>query len=267
MPGQTGGGDEGTAMMEIIYDMAPGANLYCVTALPTITKFAQNIHDLRAAGCDIIVDDVFYFVETPFKDGQTGAVISTTDGGVVIQAVNDVVANGALYFSSAGNEGNLDDGTSGTYEGDFSPMASSAPLPAGNVHNFSGTPYDTITLTGSPIDLFWADPLGGSSNDYDLYVLNSTSTAVLASSTNIQNGTQDPFEQVSFQPSGSRIVVFQKSGANNRFFHLGNIRGRLAVAHSRETHRHPAASWASTVAPAPAPGPFPNPFNPSNEVG
>ena len=266
LPGQTGAGDEGTAMMEIIYDMAPGANLYFATALPTITNFAQNIHDLRAAGCDIIVDDVFYFVETPFQDGQTGAVISTTNGGVVIQAVNDVVANGALYFSSAGNEGNLDDGTSGTYEGDFSPMASSAPLPAGNVHNFSGTPYDTITLTGSPIDLFWADPLGGSSNDYDLYVLNSTSTAVLASSTNIQSGTQDPFEQVSFQPSGSRIVVFQKAGANNRFFHLGNIRGRLAVATSGETHGHSAASGAYTVAATPARGPFPNPFNPSNVV-
>src|SRR5260370_27012954 len=100
LPGQTGAGDEGTAMMEIIYDMAPGANLYFATALPTITNFAQNIHDLRAAGCDIIVDDVFYFVETPFQDGQTGAVISTTNGGGVIQAVNDVVANRAPYLSS-----------------------------------------------------------------------------------------------------------------------------------------------------------------------
>src|SRR5260370_15414201 len=119
MPGQTGGGDEGTAMMEIIYDMAPGANLCFATALPTITNFAQNIHDLRAAGCDIIVYDVFYFVETPFQDGQTGALISTTNGGVVIQAVNDVGAHGAPYFSSAGNQGQLEDCTSGTYEGDF----------------------------------------------------------------------------------------------------------------------------------------------------
>ena len=36
-------------------------------------SFAQNIRDLRAAGCDIIVDDVGYFVETPFQDGQAPA--------------------------------------------------------------------------------------------------------------------------------------------------------------------------------------------------
>ena len=35
------------------------------------------------------------------------------------QAVNDVTAAGALYFSSAGNSGNKNDGTSGVWEGDF----------------------------------------------------------------------------------------------------------------------------------------------------
>ena len=100
LPGQTGDGDEGTAMLELIHDIAPGAQLYFATASPTITQFAQNIRDLRTAGCDIIVDDVFYFVETPFQDGQTLAS-TTTNGGVVIQAVKDVTAAGALYFSSA----------------------------------------------------------------------------------------------------------------------------------------------------------------------
>src|SRR5262249_52733593 len=97
LPGQTGSGDEGTAMLEIIHDLAPGAQLFFATADPTITQFAQNIRDLRTAGCDIIVDDVGYFVESPFQDGQTG--VTNTNGGVVTQAVNDVVANGALYFS------------------------------------------------------------------------------------------------------------------------------------------------------------------------
>ena len=36
----------------------------------SITQFAQNIRDLRAAGCDIIVDDLLYYVESPFHDGQ-----------------------------------------------------------------------------------------------------------------------------------------------------------------------------------------------------
>ena len=119
LPGQVGGGDEGTAMMEIVHDLAPGAKLYFATAFNGVASFAQNIKDLRAAGCDIIIDDVFYFDENPFVDGQTGAALSPSNGGLILQAVNDVTAAGALYFSSAGNEGNLDDGSAGAYESDF----------------------------------------------------------------------------------------------------------------------------------------------------
>ena len=42
--------------------------------------------------------------------------LSCTDSGVQL---GDVVAAGALYFSSAANSGNKDHGTSGTWEGDF----------------------------------------------------------------------------------------------------------------------------------------------------
>ena len=38
---------------------------------------------------------------------------------LILQAVNDVTASGALYFSSAANSGNQNDGRSGTWEGDF----------------------------------------------------------------------------------------------------------------------------------------------------
>src|SRR5205814_4420180 len=119
LPGQAGTGDEGTAMLEIVHDLAPDAQLFFATGFPSITTFAQNIRNLRAAGCDIIVDDVFYFVESPFHDGQAAGVISPRNQGLVTQAVNDVTSSGALYFSSAGNLGNLDAGTSGTWEGDF----------------------------------------------------------------------------------------------------------------------------------------------------
>jgi hypothetical protein len=278
LSGQAGSGDEGTAMMEIIHDMAPGASLYFATADNSIASFAQNIRDLRAAGCNIIVDDVFYFVETPFQDGQASSVVSTSNGGVVTQAVNDVVADGALYFSSAGNEGNEDDSTSGTYEGDFSGVAAASPLPSGKVHNFGGTTYDAITSPGMQVlGLWWADPLGGSSNDYDLYVLNSTGATVLAASTNIQSGTQDPVELIgsAYAVNNNRIVVFQNTGAADRFFHLGLIRGTLAATTAGETHGHSAASGAYTVAATPAygafttgypTGPYPDPFNTGNVV-
>ena len=103
----------------------------------------------RPAGCNIIVDDVIYLDESPFEDGP------------VAQAVNTVTADGVLYFSSAGNEGNVDDGTSGTWEGDF--LASAAPDPAlspePNLHDF-GDGGNSILVEfggGNPPLLIWAE--------------------------------------------------------------------------------------------------------------
>lgn len=274
LPGQAGSGDEGTAMLEIIHDIAPGAKLFFATAFTNITSFAQNIRDLRTAGCDIIVDDVFYFVESPFQDGAPGP--TNTNGGAVIEAVNDVVADGAMYFSSAGNSGNKNDNRSGVWEGDFvDGGASAAPLPlTGNVHNFGGQNFNVILANGSLINLHWSDPLGASSNDYDLFILNSTGTAVLASSTNIQNGTQDPYEQTGTGVN-LRIVVLKKTGAAARFLHVNSNRGRLSINTDGQTHGHAgatgafgcAATPASNFAAPPNPvGPFPNPFNSGNTV-
>jgi hypothetical protein len=268
LPGQAGSGDEGTAMLEIIHDVAPGAQLFFATAFSGITSFAQNIRDLRAAGCDIIVDDVFYFVETPFQDGQAPGVVSNTNGGVVIQAVNDVTASGALYFSSAGNSGNLNDGTAGVWEGNFVDGGpTGAPLPVGSLHNFGGQNFNLLTVAGSgPINLYWSDPLGGSSNDYDLFRLNAAGTAVIGGSTNIQNGTQDPYEQMSQSTASPRIVIVKKTGAADRFLHLNANRGRFSIATAGQTHGHAAAANAYGCAATPAGAAFPNPFSSLNVV-
>ena len=271
LPGQTGTGDEGTAMLEIVHDLAPGAQLYFATAFTSLTSFAQNIRDLRAAGCDIIVDDVFYFVETPFQDGAPGP--TPTNGGAVIQAVKDVTASGALYFSSAGNSGNLDDGTAGVWEGDFADGGPTAPpIAAGNrLHTFGASTLNFITAinASAPISLYWSDPLGASSNDYDLFRLNAAGTAVAASSTNIQNGTQDPYEQVGQNITASApIVIVKKASAAPRFLHVNMNRGRLQFTTSGQTHGHSTvdAIGAYGVAGTPAVGPFPNAFSSSNVV-
>ncbi len=292
LPGQVGTGDEGTAIMEVIHDLAPGARLYFATAFTSIESFAQNIHDLRTAGCDIIVDDVSYFAETRFQDGQdpsvyactgAGCLVSDTDGGIVIQAVNDVVADGALYFSSAANSGNLDDDTAGTWEGDFvDGGAATAPLAGdGDVHVFDGsttppTTFDTITAAGGPIILNWSDPLGASANDYDLYVLNSTGTAIVGASTDTQSGSTDPVEGIGSGAdlANNRIVVVLFSG-QPRYLHVTTNRGRLAIATAGATYGHNAANQGFGVAATPAylpftigypAGPFPNPFSASNLV-
>jgi hypothetical protein len=265
LPGQAGAGDEGTAMLEIVHDLAPGAQLFFATAFSTPGTFANNIRNLRAAGCDIIVDDVFYFVESPFQDGQVPTIVSNTNGAAILQAVNDVTAAGALYFSSAGNQGNKDAGTSSCFQGDFVDGGPNALTPGGTVNNFGGgVLFDTVTqASGNATNLYWADPLGASSNDYDLYVLNSTSTAIVTASTNVQSGTQDPFEQVGATALNNRIVVFKKTGAAARFFHItinANPAGRLAITTEGTEKGHSIAANAYGVAAAPAIGPFPAAF-------
>ena len=197
VPGQVGAGeDEGTAMMEIVHDMAPGAKLFFATAGSGQVQFAANIRTLRFVyHCDIIVDDYSYFAEPVFQDG------------VLAQAVNDVTADGALYFSAAANSGNLSSGTSGTWEGDFV----NGGLTAGPINGIEGGPvplhnfgtatspqlYDVLTHAAtSGVWLHWSDPQGASTNDYDLFVFDPTGTTIKGFSIATQDGTQNPLEYV-----------------------------------------------------------------------
>ena len=255
LAGQSGvpASGEGTAMLEIVHDIAPGAQLYFASAFGGPARFAQNILNLRAAGCDIIIDDVSYgFDDVPFQDG------------LISQAVNTVSADGALYFSSAANSGNKNDGTSGTYEGDFLDAGAGTGLLAGtgNVHDFGGgATFNAATKAGSGAILYWADPLGASNNDYDLYFINPSGTAVDAASTDTQDGTQDPIEGIGPLPVGERIVVVKSSGAD-RFFHIDALRGRLTVNTEGSTRGHNAsgAPNAFSVAATDATNSAPNAF-------
>ncbi len=270
LPGQAGTGNEGTAMLEIVHDLAPGAQLFFATAFTSQASFAQNVLDLRTAGCDIIVDDVGYYREAVFQDDN------------VAQSVDTVTAAGALYFSSAGNEGNKDDNTSGVWEGDFSDSGTgtlgTVTLTGGTVHDFgAGTTNDQLTVSngGAPIGLFWSDQLGASGNDYDLYILDAGLTTVVNASTNVQDGNDDPVELSSISPAaGRRLVIFRKTGAATRALHLNSFRGRLAINTTGQTHGHSSAVEAFSVAATPAAGaiggppnptgPFPLPFNGTN---
>lgn len=238
---------EGTAMLEIVNDLAPGASLDFATASAGEAQFAYNILNLWTNGCKIICDDENYFDEPPFQDG------------IVAQAVNTVTANGVLYFSSAMNSGNADDSTSGTWEGDFVD-GGAASEEAGRLHSFGAVTYDTCTGGGQlRVDLHWADPWGASANDYDLFVLDSTGTTVVESSTGLQTGTQYPYESVGALTNGNRIVIVKYSGAG-RFIHLSTGRGSLSIATSGSTRGHMAAASAIGCAAIPANTAYPNSF-------
>ncbi len=283
LPGQAGVGDEGSAMLEIVHDVAPDAQLYFASAFNGITSFAQNIKDLKTAGCDIIIDDVSYFAETPFQKGQAPSVVSDTNGGIVTQAVVDVTAAGAFYFSSAANSGSKDKNTSGTWEGDFADGgAVAAPIAGtGNFHNFGGQNFDVVTASGFGATLHWSDPLGASVNDYDMFLLNSAGTLVLTSSTNLQTGSQDPFEIMGTAVNDRIVIVKRAPGgvpAAARFLHLDTLGGLLSISTAGNTHGHnaPPGPYAFGVAATPAAaaigappnptGPFPSPFSGSNTL-
>ena len=159
-------------------------------------------------GANVIVNDIGCLLESAFQDD------------IVAKGVNTAVADGCVFFTAGGNNGNLTHGTSRVWEGDYA--AGSALVVNGSTvgtkHDFGGG-GETNELLGRSVRriiLQWADPLGASSNDYDLFLVNA-SGGVVASSTDTQNGTQDPIEVISspiFNYSGLRVVVVKASGAD-----------------------------------------------------
>jgi subtilisin-like proprotein convertase family protein len=259
LAGQAGSGDEGTAMLEIIHDLAPNAKLGFATAFNSEESFAQNILDLRSVlHCDIIVDDIIYFDESPFQDG------------ILAQAVNTVTADGAFYFSSAGNDGNVIDATTGTYEGDFVNSGRGVGKFAGQAHDFDPGPgvqvFDPLSdeTFGVPVVLSWADPAGHSADDYDLYEFDSAGN-VATFSQDVQDGNDNPFERIDDVVFGNgQIAVVKFSGAD-RYFQITAFRGRFedspnglkAFTTGGAIRGHAAAVNAFAVAATPAADPLP----------
>lgn len=288
IPGQSGilpnGGDigEGTAMLEIIADIAPGAQLLFATGFENgfqnPVTFANNIRALRNAGCTIIVDDLvatFGAEGTPFQES------------VISQAINDVSASGVVYLSAAGNAGNKNDGTSGTWEGDFRPSGRFLTVDGenlGEIHDFVGFGSGlSNTVTGTAFGfylLWWADSIGGATTDYDLFLISSDGTQIIASSENTQDGQGGddfPVEGFAVQDAiGLKVVITNFNNSPRRALHLVNERGRLIFNTAGTIRGHNAAANALSIAATPAgpfkftndspSGPFPNAFNSSNKV-
>ena len=238
LPGQEGSDDddEGTAMLEIVHDLAPGAELYFATGFTGQAQFAANIEALCEAGADVIVDDLSYHLELSFQDS------------IIAQGVNAATANGCYYFSAAGNSGNLNNETSGVWEGDY--VAGTPMIVRGSTvgvrHDFGGGKEENAVrgaFLGRAV-LQWADPLGASANDYDLFLVYGDGTVL--SSTDTQDGTQDPIETVSlkfFPYEDVRLVIVQVSG-EARYLRLQLFPvfpAKLEIATAGATYGHSAS--------------------------
>jgi hypothetical protein len=214
-----GGNDEGRAMLQIVHDLAPGATLKFAAALNGIFDFANNIHGLRAAGADVIVDDIFYFADPYFQDGPISVAIS------------DVVKSGATYFTLAGNHNLVVNSRNvGSYEAPAYRPTTCPPVIGvswtGDCHNFNpgAGPADSrsaITMTHNgnvSVVLQWAEPWYGVGTNLDLYLVDN-SDHVVASSKDVNpgtSGTQIPFEKIDYSNPGVtqryRLVINRVSG-------------------------------------------------------
>lgn len=177
-------GSEGTAMLEIVHDVAPGADLSFANQA-TSADMATAI-DALAETSDIVIDDLGFYDEPFFEDGP------------VALAAQRAIDNDVIYVSACGNDALVH--VQETFDD----------TDADGFHNFTGTAnrFDSFLIaitsgSGVEIDLQWNDPFSAATNDFDLFldIDNDTSAAngILEEkeSTTANVGGQ-PSEQVTF---------------------------------------------------------------------
>ena len=210
-----GVGAEGTALLEIVHDLAPGAKLSFANG-DTDLAFSQAVNFLAASN-DVVIDDIGFFGE-PY-DG-TSAVSRNTAA-----ALNNPAFPIRAYFTAVGNE--ADRHYDGMYEDSRVDGTTVTGITnSGHLHLFQPTadttdvlglgaqPYNLISLPQNgevAIFLTWDDAFGASGNNYDLYLVQQSTGRVVASSTDAQSGRQDPAETIDYVNRGAqdffRIVV------------------------------------------------------------
>ena len=213
------GSAEGTAMLEIVHDVAPNAALYFAAA----TTDAEMIEavDYLARRTDVVVDDLSFH----FPDDQRSAVSLNTAA-----ALNHPGWPIRAYVTAAGNWALRH------YEGEFRAGPGGRTLGltgAGPVHLFGRdgatdqlgrgeAPYNEIRLeSGDELRavLHWNDPWGDSINDYDLFLLDESGAVVASGAAQQGVSTRNPRER----------IVYQHDGESGRFrLFVQNAGGRAA---------------------------------------
>lgn len=202
-------GDEGTAMLEIVHDMAPGATLGFGAGLSSSLAFIDRVERLtKEFQADVIVDDIGFFLEPYFEDGP------------IAQAVREAVDQGVIYVTAAGNSGDSH------YEGEYVDSGDGLGSHEISEGNDSFEVYGFNFL----VTLQWTNPFGQASDDYDLCLASETAEECSLHNTR-QDGNDDPLEMLPlfFCLEGCHLQVRRISGQAQRL-ELFVLRGDLDVA-------------------------------------
>ncbi len=184
-------GVHGTACAEVVYDMAPGATLYLVNYADEVGMF-QAILWLIGQGVDAITHSCGWVNIGPY-DG-TGGICDT---------VNMAHDGGIFWANSIGNqaerhwEGYFQDKDRDSWH-DFARRDETIAISA------SGGDMIYVFLSWNDWGPLWPLVSGGSTHDYDLYLLDA-SLNVVASSLNYQDGNADPIEGIAYSVPASGI--------------------------------------------------------------
>jgi len=208
----SGLGAEGTAMLEIVHDLAPGAQLYFANSGDGTSLSFQQAVNYLAANTDVVVDDIGFF--TPPFDGTSAVSTNTATAlnadGNPIRGYFTAVANQALdhwgepWTDSTQNLTLACPASQGGLSGPGNVQLFQATANTKDATNFGPSIANFLSLpngAGVIVRLSWNDPFTASTNDYDLFlylVQNNTLVTPLQCSVNPQTGTQLPVEALAY---------------------------------------------------------------------
>ena len=190
--GDWDGDDHGTAVAEIIHDVAPDAALSLFnfeTELEfraLLVEFAQGQHNVDIINASIGFDNVWH------ADGSSPYSIG----------VDAVVDAGLVYVAAAGNE------AEGYRWGTLTDVDANGWLEIDGVEGTWLTTSPAYGTNWAEVSLRWSDPMQASGNDLDLVITEEDDTVECGRSENPQDGDDSPFEFVSCETEADWAVAW-----------------------------------------------------------
>ncbi len=194
-PQQVPFSDEGRAMLQIVYVVAPGASLAFRTAINSEADFANGILLLQQLGARVIADDIGYPDEPFFQDGE------------IAQAIDQVAGEGVAYFSAAGNDGRnswessspvfATDVSTGTQNLDFAGGGGSLTLPV-SIPAVPPGDYVVLVLQWDQPYVTGASGSPGSSNQLNLCIDSASPQSDLVEDNETNGSVNGQFASVTY---------------------------------------------------------------------